>query len=204
MPDYADALAALIDALGLERPHVCGLSFGSSVALELERRHPGIARSLVLVGAYAGWGGSLPPEVVAQRLQKSLAEADLPHDEWLAATQSYLPGFFAGPMPQEVLAEKLAIMADARPAGIRPSVLAMAEADLREGLDRIAIPVLLLHGDLDARSLPSISEDLRRRIPGSSLVVVPGAGHVVTMEAPLAFDVEVRRFLSSVSSPSRT
>ena len=64
MPEYADCLAAFIDALGLERPHVLGLSFGAVLALELYRRHPLVPRTLVLASAYAGWAGSLPAEVV--------------------------------------------------------------------------------------------------------------------------------------------
>lgn len=40
LPDYADCLAAFIDAVGLRRPHIVGLSFGGALALELYRRHP--------------------------------------------------------------------------------------------------------------------------------------------------------------------
>ena len=46
---YADSLAAFISCLGLDTPHVMGLSFGSALALELFRRHPDLVRSLVLV-----------------------------------------------------------------------------------------------------------------------------------------------------------
>jgi pimeloyl-ACP methyl ester carboxylesterase len=56
---YADCLAAFIRAVGLERPHVVGASFGSGLVLELYRRHPAVPRSLVLASAYAGWLGSL-------------------------------------------------------------------------------------------------------------------------------------------------
>ena len=49
--------------LGLDKPHVAGLSFGGSLALELCRRHPAIPRTLVLTSAYAGWAGSLPADV---------------------------------------------------------------------------------------------------------------------------------------------
>ena len=64
MPDYADCLAAFVGELGVERPRVLGLSFGGSLVLELCRRHPELPRSLVLAGAYAGWAGSLPPDVL--------------------------------------------------------------------------------------------------------------------------------------------
>ena len=203
--DYADALAAFIRALDLDRPDVLGLSFGSSVVLAFQDRHPTVARSLILVGAYAGWAGSLPPEVVTARLERALAEVALPHTESLATAPNYLPSFFARPMPEAVIDEMLAIMADARPAGIRPSVLALAQADLREGLARIGVPVLLLHGELDARcSLDIAEESPMLGIPTSMLVVVPGAGHILNIEAPQAFDTEVRRDLASVSSRSRT
>jgi pimeloyl-ACP methyl ester carboxylesterase len=50
-PQFADALAAFIASLGLERPHVVGHSFGTMVALSLFERHPAIPASLVLVVA---------------------------------------------------------------------------------------------------------------------------------------------------------
>ncbi len=70
---FADCLAAFIAALGLERPHVVGLSFGGGLALELYRRHPAVPRSLVLAGAYAGWAGSLPAAEVEHRLHQACA-----------------------------------------------------------------------------------------------------------------------------------
>ena len=78
MPDYADCLAAWLEVVGVQRPHVLGLSWGSSVALELYRRHPGVPGSLILASAYTGWAGSLPPEEVDARLESVLAAADLP------------------------------------------------------------------------------------------------------------------------------
>jgi pimeloyl-ACP methyl ester carboxylesterase len=60
-PDYADCLAAFVDALGLGRPHVAGLSFGGALALELYRRHPTIPMSLVLACARIGLCGVARP-----------------------------------------------------------------------------------------------------------------------------------------------
>src|SRR5438552_13913520 len=81
LADYADCLAAFVDALGVRRPHVVGLSFGGALALELYRRHPELPLSLVLASAYAGWTGSLPSETVEQRLGQTLRAADLPPNE---------------------------------------------------------------------------------------------------------------------------
>src|SRR5918996_1226003 len=76
LPDYADALAGFIAALDLGRPHVLGHSFGGGLALELYRRHPAVPATLILVGAYAGWAGSLPRSEVERRLRFALDVAD--------------------------------------------------------------------------------------------------------------------------------
>jgi pimeloyl-ACP methyl ester carboxylesterase len=130
--DYADSLSGFIDGLGLgRRPHVLGLSFGAGLALELYRQHPKVPRTLVLAGAYAGWAGSLPAEVVEQRLQRALREADLPPEEWLPG---YMPGMFSESAPQALIDEALSIMTDVHPVGMRVGLRAFAEADLRDVL----------------------------------------------------------------------
>ena len=76
MADFADCLAGFVEATGLGRPHVLGHSWGATLALELCRRQPSMVASLVLVGAYAGWAGSLPPDEVDRRLGMVVAIAD--------------------------------------------------------------------------------------------------------------------------------
>jgi pimeloyl-ACP methyl ester carboxylesterase len=196
LPDYADCLAGVAAALGIGRPHVCGLSFGGGLALELYRRHPGLPRSLVLASAYAGWAGSLPPEVVRERLDQVMREAELPPERWV---RGYLPGLFTEAAPRALLEEAEAIMLDARPAGMRAMALAFAEADLRDLLPGIRVPTLLLYGDVDRRSpQAAVAAELHRGIPGSRLVVMPGVGHAANMEAPDRFNAEVREFLRSL------
>lgn len=196
LPDYADCLAGLIRALDLGRPHVGGLSWGGGLALELYRRHPQVPRSLLLASAYAGWAGSLPPELVQERLDQVMREAELPPEQWV---RGYLPGLFTDAAPAEVVEEALAMMLEVRPAGMRPMVLGLAEADLRDMLPHIQVPTLLLYGDADRRSPPEVvARDLHAKIPGSRLVVLPGVGHQCDMEAPDRFNAEVRGFLRSV------
>jgi pimeloyl-ACP methyl ester carboxylesterase len=196
LPDYADCLAGLIQTLGLERPHVGGLSWGGGLALELYRRYPQLPRSLVLASAYAGWAGSLPPEVVAERLRQIMREAELPPAQWVPG---YLDGLFTDAAPAQVVQETLAMMLEVRPGGMRPMVQAFAEADLRKVLPRIQVPTLLLYGDADRRSPPEgVARDLHAKIPGSRLVVMPGVGHQCDMEASGRFNAEVRSFLRSV------
>lgn len=197
MPDYADCLAAFVDALGLERPHVAGLSFGGGLALELYRRHPTVPRTLVLASAYAGWAGSLPAEVVEQRLQQWLRDADQPPDHLI---RSMIPTLLTESAPAELVAEVEAIISAFHPAGIRAGARSLAEADLRDVLPRIDVPTLLLYGDKDVRAPLNVAQDLHSKIPTSKLVIMPGVGHYSHIEAAERFNTEVRNFLRSAQS----
>lgn len=90
-------------------------------------------------------------------------------------------------------------MGDARSAGMLAATRAMAEADLRDVLPRIRAPTLLLFGDADRRSPLGVATDLHRSIPGSTLVVLPGVGHLSNVDAPERFNAEVRKFPTAVT-----
>ena len=195
---YADAVAALVGELGLGRVHLAGHSFGAGLAIAVYARHRDIVHTLVLSGAYAGWRGSLPPGEVDARLRRVLAELDRPPAEWV---DSYLSGFFSRPIPPATRDAVRAMMLEVRPAAARSMATAFADADLRHVLPTIAVPTLLLYGADDARAPRGVAEALHAAIPGSRLVLVPGAGHDVNLEAPREFEATVRSFLRAAPRP---
>jgi pimeloyl-ACP methyl ester carboxylesterase len=188
---YATALAALIDALGAPA-HVCGLSWGGTVALELYRRCPQAVATLVLADTYAGWKGSLPEDEVRARVRSVERMLAAPAEEGTPA----LPGLFAGEPPHDVVDLLAAVAADVRPASLRVALRAVADADLRDVLPSIAVPTLLLWGACDARSPPAVARDFARAIPGAELVLIPDAGHMSNLERPDAFNAAIRAFLA--------
>jgi pimeloyl-ACP methyl ester carboxylesterase len=191
--DYADCLAAFIEGLGLKYPHLLGLSFGSGLALEFYRWHPTVPRTLILASAYAGWAGSLPPEVAARRKQRMAQLVELPPEQFAG---EFLPTFLTVSASSELIDEVRAILVDFHPDGQRALLRAgFAEHDVRDVLPTIDLPTLLLYGDGDVRSPLEVAEEMHAKIPGSRLVVIPGAGHMIDMEAPQRFNAEVRRFL---------
>ena len=194
LPDYADYLAAFIEEIGVERPHVLGISFGSGLALEFYRRCPAIPRTLVLASAYAGWAGSLSPEVVKERLEAGLQQSELPPEQ---VADTFIPTLFAGSVSDEVIEEARAILSDFHPAGLRTMLRSFAEADLRDVLPLIEIPTLLLYGEFDQRSPLDVARKLHSAIPTSTLAIIPGVGHECNVEAPETFNAEVRNFLTS-------
>jgi pimeloyl-ACP methyl ester carboxylesterase len=195
MSDYADCLAHFVDALGLDKPHVAGLSFGGALALELFRRYPALPRSLVLAGAYAGWAGSLPDEEVQARLRRSLEVSELAPNQF---AEAMLASMFSSTAPPDAVAAFAASVRAFHPAGFRAMTRSLAEADLRDVLARVDVPTLLLFGDHDVRAPLQVGEDLQAAIRASRLVVLPGAGHVSCVEAAERFTAEVRAFLRSV------
>ncbi|MBT2420570.1 alpha/beta hydrolase [Streptomyces sp. ISL-22] len=190
LPDFAHCLAAVIEAVGLGPVHVAGLSWGGTVVLELYRHHPELVRTLLLVDTYAGWKGSLAPEEVAARVEGAKRMLAEPPEKF----DPRLPGLFAG-APPAAFASLLDEMArDVRPESMGAQLSLMAEADERDLLPHISVPTLLLWGELDVRSPLAVARAFQEAIPGSDLVVLPGAGHVSNLETPERFSSAVREF----------
>lgn len=197
LSDWADCLAAFVLALGLGPAYVGGLSWGGGLALELYRRHPTVVDALVLVSAYAGWAGSLPAEVVDQRLQLMRRNSELPPDQWVPALIDTL---LTDAASADMVDELTAIVSELHPAATRVALRAFADADLRDVLPHIDVPTLLVFGDSDVRSPRSVWEPLHQRIPGSELALIPDVGHMVDIETADRLNTEVRRFLRAAQS----
>jgi pimeloyl-ACP methyl ester carboxylesterase len=168
-------------ALSLERPHLVGHSFGTMVALALFQRHPTVPASLALIGGYAGWAGSLPPDEVARRLEMFLGMAEL-GDAF--EPQSY-PGLFTDLIPADRDVALTTMMREnVRPATTRAAGYTAAETDLRPMLPTVDLETLILHGAAGARSPLANAEALHAAISISQLVVLPSSAMRVSSRIP--------------------
>ena len=138
--------------------------------LELYRHHPELVATLILVDTYAGWKGSLPEEEVRARVAGARQMLAAPAEEF----DPTLPGLFAGEPPAEFVPLLEEMAADVRPESLGTQLFVMAEADQRDLLPRIAVPTLLIWGELDARSPLDVARQFERAIPDTKLVVIPG------------------------------
>jgi pimeloyl-ACP methyl ester carboxylesterase len=190
LADYAGCLAAVIRGLELAPAHVCGLSWGGTLALELYRGHPELVATLLLADTYAGWKGSLPEAEVRARVE-GFREMLAVGEERFDPT---LPGLFAGEPPAEFVPLLEAMAADVRPESMETALLVMAETDQRDLLPHVGVPTLLIWGESDGRSPLSVAHQLEDAIPGAQLVVIPDAGHMSNLEQPKRFNDAVREF----------
>jgi pimeloyl-ACP methyl ester carboxylesterase len=189
--DWAHCLAGFLDVAGIRRAHIVGLSWGGLLAQELYRCDPARAGSLVLADTYAGWRGSLGAEAAEQRLAGCLRDSRLPVAELVSR---YLPGMHSDSASQEVRDELATIMSDFHPAGFRLMARCLADSDTRDLVSQIRVPTRLLWGEVDARAPLNLAHDLETLLPGATLSVIAGAGHLSNVEAPASFNAEVRAF----------
>ena len=191
--DWARCLDVFLDAIGVARAHMLGLSWGGVLAQEFWRLHPYRVSRLILVDTYAGWKGSFSESVCQQRLARCERDSWLPPGEFVSR---WVPEMFTEGASADLRTELASVFSDFHPVGFRLMAKSLADADTMTLLPRIDVPTLLLWGDDDQRSPVSVAERLRDAIPGAELSVVPNAGHISNMEQPDLFNREVRRFCS--------
>ena len=191
LSDYADCLAALIGTLDLGSAHVCGLSWGGTIALETYRRHPGRFASLALADTYAGWKGSLRPAELNARVDGLRRMLEAPP----SGPRLPVAGLFAGEPPAHAARLLEEIAAGARRDSLAVALGEMAQADLSGVLPEIAVPTLLIWGEGDVRSTLRVARQFEDAIPGAELVVIPECGHMSNLERPEEFSAALRAFL---------
>jgi len=98
--DWGGALTSFLDAVGVGRAHILGLSWGGLLAQELYRAEPSRVATLILADTYAGWKGSLGQEAAALRLARCERESALPPAEFV---DIWVPvEFFADAPPAQI------------------------------------------------------------------------------------------------------
>jgi N-formylmaleamate deformylase len=194
LPDYARDLAAVVAALGLERPAILGHSLGALVALEWAKTDHLLAAALILEDPPLR-----PQPSILQGFDGWLALRSLPVEQAAAYYRSEHPDWTEEDCRRR--AESITATAESVFAELRTEAEVLLEAgDDRIGaLPPIAAPTLLVHGDADAGSL-TLPADVARftaAVPGSQVARIPGAPHNVHQEFPDAFLDAVIPFLTS-------
>jgi pimeloyl-ACP methyl ester carboxylesterase len=200
----ADDIRGLLDALGIRKAHICGLSMGGYATLHFGLRYPERALSLVVAGAgYGSVAGEREKfrrdvEETAMRFErdgmKAVAEFYTKgptrvqfKDKDPAGWQEFYDMFCAQSAKGHALTMRGVQMS-------RPSVY-----ELEAAMERLTVPTLIVTGDEDEPCLePALF--MKRKIRSSGLVVMPKAGHTVNLEDPESFNRAVLDFLTAVDA----
>lgn len=196
--DFSHDLARLLGHFGAAKAHLCGLSMGGRIAQDFFALYPERVATLVLCDTFAGDDASDPrsgrsqtiEEFVQSRIQPFLDGAD-PAE--LARSRG---GRLMAPTASAATRE-LAIEASSQlhVDSYIKTVRASAAFSRVDNLVNIDVPTLLLFGDVDPLTPPSVGAYMQERIAGSQLVIIENAGHMTNLEQPDAFNSAVLAFL---------
>ncbi|TIX49566.1 alpha/beta fold hydrolase [Alteraurantiacibacter aquimixticola] len=197
LPEMARIALADADRLGAEQFDLFGHSMGGRVALEVYRQAPERVRRLALVSTGIHPVGKDEPA-------KREALKAVGHDNgFKALVDDWLPPMVAeqnrtDPSIYPPMWEMCMKMGqDVFDAQINALVTRPDVADL---LPKITCPTLVMTGALDTWAPPAQHEEIAAAIPNSHLVIVPGAGHMIQMEAPVAVNEAITRWLETPAS----
>lgn len=176
--DMADDVQSVIDALELSRFALIGHSMGGKAAQALTARRPSGLERLLLVGP-----SPLSPEPMTDHdrtdLRAAWGHADAARTTLNTISRLPLPEVWR----QQVIEDNL--------RASRPAWEAWADLGSREDLSaqasQIAVPTAVLAGEQDpVMSVEMLTREVVQRIPAATLTVLPGAGHLMPLEAPAA------------------
>jgi pimeloyl-ACP methyl ester carboxylesterase len=192
-----ELFAALLGEWGLERPHVVAHDFGGAVSLRAHLLHGAAYRSLMLVDVVA-----VPP-TGSPFFRFVQANPDV-----MPAIPAYihaaiLDAYIRGASHRGLRDEDVAALAgpwlgeEGRPAFYRQ--IAQTDerylAEIEQRLDRVEGPVRVVWGADDAWISPEVGRRLAKAIPPATFKLVPGAGHLIQYDAPVALASEIRGWL---------
>ncbi len=193
----ADDTVGLLDALGIERAHVLGVSMGGMIAQELALNYPGRVRTLQLHCTYAradGWTRARLATARAERIALPREDAIRSNFFWLFARETY------NERPEFVEAILHTALAHPHPQSL-VGFVRQAEAclahDTVERLAALRCPTLVGAAAEDILVPPRFSREIAAHVPGAEFRMIEGAGHVYFWERPDAFNALCLEFLAA-------
>jgi pimeloyl-ACP methyl ester carboxylesterase len=192
MADYAAAVVALIEHLGLGPVVLLGESFGGMIAQTVAVEAPQHVRALIAVAC--------PARVPLEARQVLAARGKVAQEGGMQAVLQdtlqrwFSPDLMADPAVQAV-AERL-LSDDVE--GWAAAWLAMSQFDIVSRLSLIAVPTLCVAGGKDVSAPVSVMKVIAEGVSGAEFTIIPDAPHMLHIEYPREFDNAVRSFLMSL------
>ena len=179
LDDMADDAVGLLNALGIERAHICGASMGGMIAQVIAYRHPKHVLSLTSIMSTTG-NPDLPqakPETIAAVLAPAPAQREAFVEHMMNIWRKiWSPGFPFEETRARTFIEKSYDRSYYPQGAVRQNIALLANGDRRPLLSTIAVPTLVIHGADDPLIPVEGGKDTAQVIPGASLLIIERNG----------------------------
>jgi 3-oxoadipate enol-lactonase len=186
MAQLADDAVAVLDAAGVKRAHVYGISLGGMIAQEVALRHPERARALVLGATTAGGDLGVPADEATLAFFSRRGEMTAEEGVWASVPYNYSPRTRRehGDRIAEDIAQRLRYPIESAP--YMAQLAAALSHDTGARLGSLDVPTLVVHGEADVMVPPVNGERLAGAIRGAELRTWPDAAHLYFTDEPEA------------------
>lgn len=193
----ASDAAAVLDAAGVERAHIFGLSMGGMIAQEFALQYPNRVQSLTLGCTSPGGTRAVLAEPAATQL---LFSRGLSPEEFSKAINPFI---YDSGTPQERIEQDFVLRKRwyPRPEAYIAQLQGILAWEAYTRLPQISAPTLVIHSESDRLIPPANGKIIAERIPGSKLVMIPYASHILSTDQPEAVHHAVLEFLAAQSNP---
>ena len=179
---YADVVEEFITTLDLRNVVVLGHSMGGAIAQTIALRHLPQVSGLILLGT----GAKLP--VSDAILDQVLTDFD-------AAVAFITKYSWSRSAPEQMIALGKQIMGETSPAIVHGDFVACNGFDVRDQLGNVAVPTLVVSGEVDKMTPVKFGRFLAEHIPDAQFELIDGAGHMLMLERPLPVTTHIQQFL---------
>ena len=196
--DFAADLLRLLDHFEAPTAHLVGLSMGGRIALDFYAQAPSRVASLILVDTFPGYDKSFTPEGREKfiRLRKQpLLDGKEPRDIAPVVAKTLVSPTAKPEHLQQLIDSMSALHKESYIKAIEAMTMYEPVANLAE----IRVPTLVVVGDQDRLTPPSVARDMAAGIRGAQIAVLRQAGHLANIEQPEWFNRVVGDFLATLT-----
>ena len=185
LDDMADDAVGLLDALGIKRAHICGVSMGAMITQVIGYRHP--SRVLTLIPIMGSTGNPKLTRAKPEVMEMLITPAPEEREAYIENSVIMWKFFWGSLDFDEDLVRKRAAETYDRafyPEGIlRQHAAIISNGNRKDRLASITAPTLVIHGSEDPLLPVDHGKDTAEAIPGAELLVVEGMGHCLPKAA---------------------
>jgi 3-oxoadipate enol-lactonase len=197
--DILDDLKKVINYFNKDKVHIVGLSMGGQIATLFYEKYPHLIHSLTLCDTHFGLSNLNDTEIenFINIRKEPLLNGKEPKDIAPIVAKTLI-----GDVKNIVAYEKLV---DSMSRLHKDSYLKTIEASMRTEhkhiFKKINVPTLIMVGELDSLTPPSMAMDIMKEIKNSSIKIIPNAGHLINIEEPEIFNKNLLSFLNIINKP---